>query len=61
MKIRKFLVAGVMALAAMGLVPSTAGAVECLPPGHEALIGKTCWDCGWIMIQGKGHVLFYCD
>jgi hypothetical protein len=61
MKIRKLLVAGVMAGAAVGIVPAPASAVECLPPGHEAVIGKTCWDCGWVMIRGEGHVLFYCD
>lgn len=61
MRLRKLFAAVVMAGAAVGLMPSPASAVECLPPGHEAIIGKTCWDCGWIMIQGEGHILFPCD
>lgn len=59
--LRKILVSAVMAFAAIGFVPSGAQAASCLPSSTETLIGRTCWDCGWIMIQGEGHVLFYCD
>lgn len=61
MKLRKVAVSAVMALAAIGFAPAGAQAASCLPSSTEKFIGRTCWDCGWIMIRGEGHVLFYCD
>jgi hypothetical protein len=66
MKIRKLLLAGLMAAVAAGIVPVPAQATTCVQdvPNttvDDKVIGRTCTDCGWIMIRGEAHTLFYCD
>jgi hypothetical protein len=55
-----------MAAAAVGFLPGTANAVSCLPDVEgttvdDKYVTRTCWDCGWIMINDQPHTLFYCD
>lgn len=66
MKIRKLLLAGLVAAAVGGLIPASAHATDCVQdvPNTDLdnkVIGRTCTDCGWIMVRGQAYTLFYCD
>lgn len=66
MKIRKLLLAALMAVAATGIIPIHAQATECVQdvPNttvDDKVVGHTCWDCGWIMVRGQAYTLVYCD
>ena len=63
---KKVLLGVAMAAAAVGFLPGTANAVSCLPDVEgttvdDKYVTRTCWDCGWIMINDQPHTLFYCD
>jgi hypothetical protein len=65
MGFRKLLLAGLVAAGSIGIVPP-AQAVTCVPnvdgtTADDKVVGRTCWDCGWVMIRGEAHTLFYCD
>lgn len=60
MRIRKLLLGAALAMGAVGFMPSPAQAVTCYD-AVEPFIGRTCTDCGWVMIGGKPYILFYCD
>jgi hypothetical protein len=65
MKVKKLLLAGLVAAGSLGLMPA-AHATECVPNVNgtdldDKVVGHTCWDCGWVMIRGDARTLFYCD
>jgi hypothetical protein len=60
MKVRRALLGAALALGAVGFMPTPAQAVTCYD-AVEPFIGRTCTDCGWLMIGGKAYTLFYCD
>jgi hypothetical protein len=66
MKLRKLLLTGLVAASAAGIVPVPAQAADCVPNVEQTtvddkVIGRTCTDCGWVMIRGEAHKLFDCD
>jgi hypothetical protein len=66
MRIKKLWLTGLVGLTAMGVMPLQAQAAECVPnvPNttvDDKVVGRTCWDCGWIMIRGQSYTLVNCD
>lgn len=66
---KELLLSVAMAAAAVGFLPggaSAADAVTCLPDVEgttvdDKYVTRTCWDCGWLMINDRSYILFYCD
>lgn len=64
--IKRAVLAGLIAAGALGIVPAPSHATSCVPDVQQTtiddkVVGRTCTDCGWIMVRGQAYTLFYCD